>query len=197
MSIECISRTCRSPSSEETHPLTDSSSLHSTWNSLTCSAIFVRLHFKSESKWRMQFLCTWVDRTSGCLRWRAYSFSQEKHNPSSFSHSNAIAYYIGCISIVRELDSPTLLHNIEKKGKLNKRTSCTNCIEMFIPLIWKKKIRNHTHIIFMLPVKDRWIVELSDYISLHTWYWVTLLRYMYMHVRIWPDVLICNTVYIW
>ena len=46
-----------------------------TWNSLTCSAIFVRLHFKSESKWRMQFLCTWVDRTSGCLRWRAYSFS--------------------------------------------------------------------------------------------------------------------------
>ena len=49
-----------------------------TWNSLTCSAIFVRLHFKSESKWRMQFLCTWVDRTSGCLRWRAYRFSFEE-----------------------------------------------------------------------------------------------------------------------
>ena len=55
-----------------------------TWNSLTCSAIFVRLHFKSESKWRMQFLCTWVDRTSGCLRWRAYSFSLNKYvnNPT-------------------------------------------------------------------------------------------------------------------
>ena len=60
-----------------------------TWNSLTCSAIFVRLHFKSESKWRMQFLCTWVDRTSGCLRWRAYSFSHYRNFAATYCQNVA------------------------------------------------------------------------------------------------------------
>ena len=71
-----------------------------TWNSLTCSAIFVRLHFKSESKWRMQFLCTWVDRTSGCLRWRAYSFSQNMHHKIFEYTSQDFRIYITRLLII-------------------------------------------------------------------------------------------------
>ena len=58
-----------------------------------------------------------------------------------------------CVSIVRRLDSPTLMHKIEKKMKIIYlltlfESLCTICISMFPPLIWKKikKIKkSHAH----------------------------------------------------
>ena len=49
-------------------------------------------------------------------------------------------------SIVRQLDSLTFLHNIEKKWKWNRlmlfESLCAVCISMFPLLIWKKNERN-------------------------------------------------------
>ena len=63
--------------------------------------------------------------------------------------------------MVRQLDSPTFLRNIEKRRKkLNMLILFEQlCISMLLPVTGKKKkkFRNPTHIIFMLTIR------LSDY----------------------------------
>ena len=64
---------------------------------------------------------------------------------AEFTNSKKSIFYLllRCVSIVRQLDSPTILNKIEKKMKIRYslmlfESLCTVCISMFPPLIWKK-----------------------------------------------------------
>ena len=64
-------------------------------------------------------------------------------------------------SIVRQLDSPTLLHKIDKQWKLHTDLCCLKHFAQYIFFNVssvnlkgnKRKFRNLTHIIFMLPIR--------------------------------------------
>ena len=47
-------------------------------------------------------------------------------------------YLEWCVSIVRQLDSPTLLHKIEKRRKLN---ICLHCLNHFVKCVFQCFVR--------------------------------------------------------
>ena len=71
--------------------------LHWCREKLQSNILKVKVNSKS---WHMQFLCTWLDGTSGCLKWRANRFSVKFSSVLCVNKSRMFSKELSWISVI-------------------------------------------------------------------------------------------------